>query len=191
MNTIKLIAGLGNPTKAYQKTRHNVGFWLLDELAKRHSVNFVDNSRIQGLLTNIYWFDEKVYLLKPMTYMNRSGTSVGIGARYFKISPQNILIVHDELDFEVGVTKFKQGGGHGGHNGLRDIVAHLDSSNFCRLRIGVGHPGASEMVTPYVLKNPSAQEEIEIKQAITRAIDLMPRLIQGDYQSFMNSLHSE
>ncbi len=189
MDPIKLIVGLGNPDKAYEKTRHNAGFWFLDELAKRNSIKYVYIGQAQGLASKIYYSSGPVHLLKPMTYMNNSGRSVSFFMRYFKVSSCNVLVVHDEVDFDVGVVRFKKGGGHGGHNGLRDIIACLNLSDFCRLRIGVGHPRASGQVSGYVLGKPSSKEEMSISNGISKAIDQLPGLLQGDSQCFMNSVH--
>lgn len=183
--------GLGNPTKTYEKTRHNAGFWVLNELARRNSVKFVANPKMQGSLAQLCFSGEKIQLLKPMTFMNDSGRSVGLAAHYFKIPPQNLLVVHDELDFEPGITRFKKDGGHGGHNGLRSIITHLNSSQFCRIRIGIGRPDAGREVTSYVLNRPSAREEIEMQVGISKVVDLIPDLVKGDYQSFMNRVHTD
>ena len=189
LNSIKLIVGLGNPDKTYENTRHNVGFWFLDELAKRHSIKFVHTSQVQGLVSKSYLFGGTVHLLKPTTYMNHSGRSVSFFTRYYKVLPRHMLVVHDEVDFDVGVIRFKKDGGHGGHNGVRDIIACLNLREFCRLRIGIGRPGSSEQVSRYVLAKPPVHEEISISEGISKAIDRLPELLQGDYQSFMNSMH--
>ncbi len=189
MDSIKLIVGLGNPDKAYEKTRHNVGFWFLDELAKRHSIKFAHASQVQGLVSKSHFFGGTVHLLKPTTYMNHSGRSVSFFTNYYKVSPCNMLVVHDEVDFDVGVVRFKKDGGHGGHNGVRDIITCLNLRDFCRLRIGVGRPSSSEQVSRYVLAKPPVQEEKSIFEGISKAMDRLPELLQGDYQGFMNSMH--
>lgn len=188
INAIQLIVGLGNPTETYSATRHNAGYWFVDEVADRYSVAFRHQSQLQGFLAKIA-FNGSVYLFKPSTYMNHSGRAVGLISRYYKIPPDQILVVHDELDFDVGVVRLKKDGGHGGHNGLRDIIANLSSKNFCRLRIGIGHPGVSGEVISYVLQKPSVTESQEIHAAISAVIDVIPSLIKGDYQAVMNSLH--
>ena len=190
MDSIKLIVGLGNPDKVYEKTRHNVGFWFLDELAKRHSVKFVHASQVQGLVSKSYFFGRTIHLLKPTTYMNHSGRSVSLFAHYYKVPPRNILVVHDEVDFDVGIIRFKKDGGHGGHNGVRDIITCLNLREFCRLRVGIGRPGSVEQVSRYVLAKPPVNEGVSISEGISKAIDQLPELLQGDYQSFMNSMHS-
>ena len=174
MDSIKLIVGLGNPDKAYEKTRHNVGFWFLDELAKRHSIKFVHASQVQGLVAKSFFFGGTIHLLKPTTYMNNSGRSVSFFARYYKVSPRNMLVVHDEVDFDVGAIRFKKDGGHGGHNGVRDIITCLNLSDFCRLRIGIGRPGLNDSVSRYVLAKPPVHEEISISEAISKALDRLP-----------------
>lgn len=190
VSIIRLIVGLGNPSDTYKKTRHNAGFWFLDDLATRNSLKFTHDTQMHGLLAKSYFNDIQVFLLKPLTFMNHSGRSVGAVVRYYRIQPENTLVVHDELAFDVGVIKFKKKGGHGGHNGLRDIITHLNSREFCRLRIGIGHPGDSRLSSDYVLGNSTVQEEKAIREGFTKAIDLIPRLIQGDCQGFTNSLHT-
>ena len=148
---IKLIVGLGNPGQQYEKTRHNVGFLFLDLLVIESGGAWVNESRFQGLFAEIVVAGSKVMLLKPTTFMNRSGGSVGKVARYYKLLPEEILVVHDELDFAPGVVKLKKNGGHAGHNGLRDIIAHLGSGDFYRLRIGIGRPSASAVIADFVL----------------------------------------
>lgn len=152
---IKLIVGLGNPGQEYEKTRHNAGFLFLDYL---HSGKWLNEPRFCGQTAIFQVGNESIRLLKPMTFMNRSGCSVGNIARYYKINPDEILVVHDELDFKVGIIKLKKGGGHGGHNGLRDIITHLDNNGFYRLRIGIDRPSSSNQVASYVLSGMSKFE---------------------------------
>ena len=147
-----LIVGLGNPGPKYEQTRHNAGFWFVDEVARRYRLDFAVDSRSQGLTARMDWEGEKIHLLKPMRYMNLSGGAVSAVAGFYKIQPSRILVAHDELDFEPGVVKLKVGGGHGGHNGLRDIVARLGSADFARIRLGIGHPGNRDEVVGYVLE---------------------------------------
>lgn len=180
---------MGNPSSRYEKTRHNAGFWFLDEIASRHHLSFQADSRIHGALAKLDFAQGAVFLLKPMTYMNRSGGSVAAVAHYYKITPGEILVAHDELDFEPGTVKLKAGGGHGGHNGLRDIIEKLGSSEFYRLRIGIGHPGNRADVTAYVLDRPSAAEGDILRAAISRAVDCFPDLLQGKLEAVMNVLH--
>jgi PTH1 family peptidyl-tRNA hydrolase len=186
----RLIVGLGNPSSRYEPTRHNAGFWFLDEIASRHRLTFRADQRTQGLLAKLDFEGETVFLLKPMTFMNRSGGPVAALASYCKIAPGQILIAHDELDFDPGVVKLKVGGGHGGHNGLRDIIGKLGSADFYRLRIGIGHPGYGEDVSDYVLDRPSRHESDILLAAVVRAADLLPDLLRGKIESVMNLLHA-
>jgi len=151
---IKLIVGLGNPGRQYEKTRHNAGFLFLDTLADQLGCTWVNESKFQGIFTQGKIANTPVMLLKPDTFMNRSGQSVGKIARYYKLQPEEILVVHDELDFNPGIVKLKKDGGHAGHNGLRDIIAHLNSNQFYRLRIGIGRPAAGKFVAVFVLSSP-------------------------------------
>lgn len=185
----KLIVGLGNPTPKYEHTRHNAGFWFADEIAQRYKLNFSADSRSQGMLARLDWEGESVYLLKPMQYMNRSGESVLALANFFKIEAARIIVAHDELDFPPGALKLKVGGGHGGHNGLRDIMARLGNSSFARMRVGIGHPGNRDEVVNYVLSNPSRHDEGLIHDAVARAADYFPQILVGKLDGVMNSLH--
>lgn len=187
---IKLIVGLGNPGRQYEKTRHNAGFLFLDELASKFGCVWVDDSRFQGMLSGCNISAEKVMLLKPETFMNRSGQSVGKVVRYYKLMPEEILVIHDELDLDVGIVKLKNGGGHAGHNGLKDIIAHLGSREFYRLRIGVGRPVTGKAVADYVLTSPSKGEWELINSAIDAAIACMDQLVTGDIAAVMNKLHA-
>lgn len=187
--SIRLIAGLGNPTAKYEQTRHNAGFWFLDEIAKQRNLTFRLDARSQGALAKLEHEGEAVFLLKPQTYMNRSGDAVLALARYWKIKSQQILIVHDELDFQPGQVKLKAGGGHGGHNGLRDISQKLGSNEFYRLRIGIGHPGDRNQVANYVLDRPSVADSKLIHEAIDRSAHQFQALLDGKYDTVMNLLH--
>lgn len=186
----RLVVGLGNPTPQYELTRHNAGFWFLDELARRNNLTFGSDARSQGMVARLDWKGESVYLLKPMQYMNRSGGSVLALANFYKIEPAQIVVAHDELDFPPGMVKLKVGGGHGGHNGLRDISLKLGNSGFTRIRIGVGHPGNRDEVVGFVLGRPSNQEADLIRRAINRASDCFPQLLESALDSVMNSLHA-
>ncbi|MCX7101625.1 MAG: aminoacyl-tRNA hydrolase [Methylobacter sp.] len=155
---IKLIVGLGNPGQQYHKTRHNVGFLFLDHLIKDKSYDWSKEARFDGLISEVVIGGVKVILLKPLTFMNCSGRAVSKVARYYKLRPNEILVVHDELDFGLGVMRLKKDGGHAGHNGLRDIIAHLSSKEFYRLRIGIGRPPAGRLVSDYVLSDNSQKE---------------------------------
>ncbi len=187
---IKLIVGLGNPGKEYEATRHNAGFWWVDELARVHNANYKADSKFHGLIAKAYVHAHEVHLLKPQTFMNVSGRAVGAVAQFYKIEPAQILVVHDELDLPPGSAKLKQGGGHGGHNGLKDIIAHLGSKEFWRLRIGVGHPGDKAEVVHFVLNTPRKEEQVLIDEAVQRAQDVAPLIIEGKLEAAMLKLHS-
>lgn len=185
----RLIVGLGNPTAQYEKTRHNAGFWFLDELAGEQRVSFHQDQRFHGWTGRLGVDGVPVHLLKPTTYMNRSGQAVGALAKYFKIEPAEILVVHDELDLSPGVVRLKRGGGHGGHNGLRDLIAHLGTADFYRLRFGIGHPGDRAAVIHYVLDTPMAAESEQIRDAMKRALKFVPAILDGELEKVMNHLH--
>ncbi len=189
-SAIKLIAGLGNPGIKYDKTRHNAGFWFVDELARRYSGIFKTESRFSGECCKVDIAGTTVWLLKPSTFMNRSGLSVKQLSSFFKISPSEILIAHDELDIDPGTIRLKSGGGHGGHNGLRDLHAQI-GKEYWRLRLGIGHPGDANKVADYVLSRPSAGDEIEIQRSIDASADEIERIISGDMQKVMNTLHTK
>nr|MDQ2995055.1 aminoacyl-tRNA hydrolase [Pseudomonadota bacterium] len=159
MHLIKLIVGLGNPGPQYASTRHNVGAWLVEELARQHHTALRADTKFLGQYCKIRLGDQECLLLVPTTFMNLSGQSVKALAQYYKIAPEEILVAHDELDFPTGQIRFKHDGGHGGHNGLRDIISHLHSKTFHRLRIGIDHPGNRDDVVGYVLKPPRASEQ--------------------------------
>jgi PTH1 family peptidyl-tRNA hydrolase len=187
---IKLIVGLGNPGRQYEKTRHNAGFLFLDELADDFGSSWIKENRFQGYITEISIAAQKIILLKPDTFMNLSGLSVGKVARYYKFSPEEILVVHDELDFLVGVVKLKKNGGHAGHNGLRDIISNLGSNDFYRLRIGIGRPQSSKTVADFVLSAPSKEEIQLLKSAFLNAKSFIPKIINEDIAIAMNKLNS-
>jgi PTH1 family peptidyl-tRNA hydrolase len=187
---IKLIVGLGNPGQQYEKTRHNAGFLFLDSLAKEFGCVWSNQARFQGLFAEYGVSGDKVMLLKPDTFMNRSGQSVGKIARYYKLFPEEILVVHDELDFNPGVLKLKKDGGHAGHNGLRDIIAHLGSKEFYRLRVGIGRPPPGKVVADFVLSAPSKLESEMMLKAFDLASVYMGQIINGDMAIVMNKLNS-
>ncbi|MFH2133748.1 MAG: aminoacyl-tRNA hydrolase [Pseudomonadota bacterium] len=187
---IKLIVGLGNPGKEYEATRHNAGFWWVDELARMQHANFKADSKFHGLVAKANLHGHEVHLLKPQTFMNVSGRAVGALAKFFKIEAAQILVVHDELDLPPGSAKLKLGGGHGGHNGLKDIIAHLGSKDFWRLRIGVGHPGDRAEVVNFVLNAPRKEEQVLIDEASQRAQEVAPLIIEGKLEAAMLKLHS-
>ncbi len=186
----RLIVGLGNPGKKYADTRHNAGFWLLDAFAAERSLTFTQKRTFGAEICHLD--DADCRLCKPTGLMNLSGRTVQSIAGYYKIPPPAILVVHDELDLAPGVVRLKRGGGHGGHNGLRDIILALGGdSSFVRLRIGIGHPGVQHEVTPYVLSRPPEDERRLIKRAIGDALAIMPLLFTGDLQRVMNELHRQ
>jgi peptidyl-tRNA hydrolase, PTH1 family len=188
---IQLIVGLGNPGAQYEATRHNVGFWWVEAIANALHESFRAEPKFLGELARVRIAGQDVRLLKPSTYMNRSGQSVVAVARYFDIPPERILIAHDELDLPVGVTRIKQGGGHAGHNGLRDSLSALGSREFWRLRIGIAHPGDRTLVTGYVLGRPSRDDESHIRESLDDAERRLPELVEGQFQMAMNRLHSQ
>ena len=189
MSQIALIAGLGNPGPGYKGTRHNAGFWFIDELSQHYSLDFKLESRFQGEVANAQIKGLPIRVLQPVTFMNESGQSVASLMRYFAIEPGSLLVVHDDLDLEPGVARLKEGGGHGGHNGLRDLIRHLDSNDFVRLRLGIGHPGHPDDVTDYVLHAPPAGQRSAILDAVSRAVALIEPMINGDHAAVMNELH--
>ena len=186
---IRLIAGLGNPEEKHVQTRHNAGFWFADAVAEQRGAVFRYQERFKGEVAHFSFEDEKIWLLKPSTYMNRSGQSLYAFAQFYKISVQQLLVAHDEIDLPNGSARIKCAGGHGGHNGLRSTFDHL-GPDFLRLRLGVGHPGHKDDVTDYVLKRPGAQERREIEAAIDRASDALDELLRGDVEAAMRQLHS-
>ena len=188
--SLRLIVGLGNPDPEHTATRHNAGFWFLDRLAAGSGVTFSMENRFLGQLSRIQNKDIDCRLLKPQTYMNESGRSVAAVMSYFKIDVGEILVIHDEIDLEPGTIRLKQGGGHAGHNGVRNIIDHIGSSDFLRLRIGVGHPGHKDGVIGAVLGSPSKEDKQMIEEAINRGIDIMPMIFEGEYEKVMTRLHS-
>jgi PTH1 family peptidyl-tRNA hydrolase len=190
MSEIKLIVGLGNPGQEYEATRHNAGFWWLDEVARTFGANFKAESKFHGLVARGALHGHEVHFLKPQTFMNVSGRAVGAVAQFYKIEAAQILVVHDELDLPPGSAKLKLGGGHGGHNGLKDIIAHLATKDFWRLRIGVGHPGERSEVVNYVLNAPRKEEQVLIEEAMQRAQEVAPLIIEGKLEAAMLKLHS-
>ncbi|OIR04708.1 peptidyl-tRNA hydrolase [mine drainage metagenome] len=187
---IKLIVGLGNPGREYEATRHNAGFWWVDELARNNDANFKNDSKFHGLVARAALHGHEVHLLKPQTFMNVSGRAVVALALFYKLLPDQILVVHDELDLPPGSAKLKLGGGHGGHNGLKDIIAHLGTKDFWRLRIGIGHPGERSEVVSYVLNAPRKEEQGLIEEAMQHAHDVAPLIIEGKLEAAMLKLHS-
>jgi PTH1 family peptidyl-tRNA hydrolase len=185
---LRLIVGLGNPGAEYEHTRHNAGWWLLEALARQANGSWRLESAHQAEVARARIGDGEPWLAKPQGYMNRSGTAVGALSRFYRIEPQEILVVHDDIDLPPGIARFKQGGGHGGHNGVRDVIAHI-GADFWRLRLGVGHPGARERVLDAVLDRPSASEQHAIEEAMQRALEALPELLRGGAQRAMQRLH--
>lgn len=186
MTAIRMIAGLGNPGHEYQTTRHNVGYWWVDELAHLQNLSFKNETKFHGLMAR----GHETLLLKPHTFMNASGRAVGALAQFYKIAPDEILVVHDDLDLQPGAARLKLGGGHGGHNGLKDIIAHLGTRDFWRLRLGIGHPGERAEVVNFVLNDPRKEEQVLIEQAMQRALEVSDLIIAGKQEAAMLKLHS-
>ena len=190
---IRLIAGLGNPGPDYERTRHNAGFWLLDQIADDLRVSFTNEKPFFGHVAKARVDGVAILLVKPMTYMNRSGQSVGALARFYKLAPEQILVAHDELDLLPGQAKIKQGGSHAGHNGLKDIQAALGSPAFWRLRLGIGHPrslGLAQQVVDFVLHPPRKEEQARIDETLDRARAIIPALLKGEFEQATQQLHS-
>jgi PTH1 family peptidyl-tRNA hydrolase len=186
---LRVIVGLGNPGPEHLNTRHNAGFWFVDLLAKRHGGEFRDYRKYSGETARVNISGQDLILLKPTTYMNRSGLSIRQISDFFKIAPADILVAHDELDLPVGTLRLKLGGGHGGHNGLRDTIAHIGEA-FWRLRLGIGHPGNKAEVIDYVLTRAPRAEEDLIYEAVNTAADCMPLLLEQGAERAMTKLHS-
>jgi PTH1 family peptidyl-tRNA hydrolase len=191
---IRLLAGLGNPGPEYEATRHNAGFWWIDAAARELGTTLQPERAYSGLAARVNRSAAAggpLWLLEPMTYMNLSGKSVAALARFFKIAPEEILVVHDELDLLPGQVKLKQGGSHAGHNGLKDIVAQLGSADFWRLRLGIGHPGVKAEVINYVLKKPSPEHRQAIEDGIARSLSALDALLAGEMEVAMRSVHTK
>ena len=185
MTSPRLIVGLGNPGNEYEDNRHNLGFWFVDRLARDLKVPLVAQGKFFGRVAR----DGDRWLLQPTTFMNHSGQAVAALARFYKIEAQEVLVVHDELDLSPGGIRLKQGGGNGGHNGLKDIQSHLASPDFWRLRLGIGHPGERNEVINYVLKAPRKEEHELIDRALDRCLLAWPKLGAGDYEAAQRQLH--
>jgi PTH1 family peptidyl-tRNA hydrolase len=184
---IRLVVGLGNPGKEYERTRHNAGFWLVERFAQANGIALRKDPKFKALVgknAGGAWF------VLPQSFMNASGQPVQMLAGFFRIKPEEMLVVHDELDFAPGVARIKQGGGIAGHNGLKDISQRVASHDYWRLRIGIGHPGDKDVVADYVLHKPSVEDKAAIDQAIDRALQVMPELLGGDLQAAIQKLHS-
>ena len=190
MTGLRLIVGLGNPGADHSRTRHNAGFWFIDALAESLGARFGLESKLYGESAKASIGGQNVWLLKPATFMNASGKSVAAALRYWKIEPQEALLAHDELDLPPGAARLKFDGGHGGQNGLRDTMQLLGHGEFHRLRIGIGHPGHKDRVTPWVLGRPGKADEAEIRRAIQDSLDVLPLAVAGDFNEAMKRLHT-
>ncbi len=188
---VALIVGLGNPGPQYEETRHNAGFWFVEAIARSQGQSFRAESKFFGDVAKVNIGGQQVWLLKPNTYMNRSGQAVVALANFYKIPLESMLVVHDELDLLPGTARLKQGGGHGGHNGLRDIVAQMGGNDFLRLRVGIGHPGNSKQVADFVLHRASQEEQRLIDESLDRALAVVPQAVTGELQKAMNALHTQ
>jgi PTH1 family peptidyl-tRNA hydrolase len=195
---IRMIAGLGNPGPEYEDTRHNAGFWLIDQLAREAGATLRVEPRFNALVARARLYGDDVWLIEPLTYMNLSGQSVGGLARFYKILPDEILVAHDELDLAPGIARFKRGGGSGGHNGLKDISAKLGTQDYWRLRIGIGHPrdlipgsAGKPDVANFVLKPPRREEQVEIDASIDKSRAVLSTFVQGQQEKAMMTLHRQ
>jgi len=183
------IAGLGNPEERHARTLHNAGFWFVDELARRAGAEFRYEKRFDAEICRIHFSDNDVWLIKPQSYMNLSGGPVRGVLEYYRLAVSDLLVAHDEIDLPPGTVRLKKGGGHGGHNGLRDVIKHT-GSDFMRLRIGVGHPGHKDLVTDYVLKRATAEVEEAMRRNIDDAADVVPTLVEDGIEAAMTRLHT-
>lgn len=190
MAALRLIVGLGNPGPEYARTRHNAGFRFVDELAAKAGASFRLDSKLFGETARVDIAGQPVWLLKPATFMNLSGKSVTAALRFWKFEPEQALLAHDELDLPPGVARLKFDGGHGGQNGLRDTMQLLGHGKFHRLRIGIGHPGSKDKVTPWVLGRANADDDLLIGRAIDDAIDVLPLAMDGNFMDAMTKLHT-
>jgi PTH1 family peptidyl-tRNA hydrolase len=187
---IRLLVGLGNPGPEYAETRHNAGFWFIDDVARKLGATLQPERNYQALAARVSGPDGPLWLLEPMTFMNLSGKSVAALARFFKIAPGEILVAHDELDLQPGQMKIKLGGSHAGHNGLKDIQAQLGSADFWRLRLGIGHPGVKAEVVNYVLRRPPAEHLTEIHKSIAQSLSALDLLLAGDMDNATKKIHT-
>jgi peptidyl-tRNA hydrolase, PTH1 family len=190
MESIRLLVGLGNHGPEYERTRHNAGYWWVDAIVHARKARFAKESKFHGWVAKVNEGEREFKVLKPATYMNESGRSVGAFLRFFQIEPGEMLVIHDELDLPPGVVKLKKGGGTGGHNGLNSIFEHLGTKDFWRLRVGIGHPGDKDLVADYVLDKPRRIESDLIEPAFERSLDLLPRIATGRMNDAMTWLHT-
>ena len=189
-NPIRIIAGLGNPEDRYERTLHNAGFWFVDALARKYGGSFKHEKKFDADSCRVKMHGEDVWLVKPQSYMNNSGQPIRGLLDYYRLNVTELLVAHDEIDLPPGTVRLKEGGGHGGHNGLRDILRHC-GADFLRLRLGVGHPGDKDQVTNYVLKRASSDVEAAIERNIDDAMLVMPELVDGDINAAMKKLHTK
>jgi PTH1 family peptidyl-tRNA hydrolase len=190
MDTVSMFVGLGNPGPDYSRTRHNAGFWFIDALAEQHQARWGLEKKLQAETAKITVAGRAIHLVKPATFMNHSGRAVLAALQYWKVEPGQCLLAHDELDLAPGVARLKFDGGHGGQNGLRDTMALLGHGRFHRLRIGIGHPGHKDKVTPWVLGRPGLDDGISIARAIEAALAVVPHLVEGRLNDAMKQLHT-
>ena len=190
MPGIRLIAGLGNPGPEYLRNRHNAGFWFADALASGAGARFGFENRLHAEACRVQVGGEQVRVIKPDTFMNESGRAVVAALNYWKLTPDELLVVHDDLDLPPGTARMKFDGGHGGQNGLRDIMAHLGHGKFHRLRLGIGHPGHKDQVTSWVLGRPSAKDEDTLLDGVARALNVLPLAVDGQFDKAMQQLHT-
>ena len=190
MAQLRLLVGLGNPGREHLRTRHNAGFWFIDALAEREGARFGLDAKLHGEVARCVINGRQVWLFKPTTFMNKSGIAVACALRYWKIEPEEMLVAHDDLDLPAGAARLKFDGGHGGQNGLRDIFEHLGHGKFHRLRLGIGHPGHKDRVTPWVLGRPGKVDEAAIIDAVGNGLDVLPLAVAGDFNEAMKRLHT-
>ncbi|EKE01655.1 MAG: hypothetical protein ACD_21C00082G0005 [uncultured bacterium] len=188
---IQLVVGLGNPGSQYEKTRHNVGFWLVNALVEKYQGNIKHEAKFKGLFGAVNISEHECKLLVPLTFMNLSGEAVRKVASFYKIPPESILVIHDELDFPPGDVRLKKGGGANSHNGVQNIIDQLGSNNFLRMRLGIGKPSFKADMINYVTSSPNKSETKQIHEAIDRAIEVIPDLISGDFAKAVQTLHSQ
>jgi peptidyl-tRNA hydrolase, PTH1 family len=187
---IRIVAGLGNPDEKYERTLHNAGFWFVDALARKFGGHFRYEKKFDAETCRVKIHGEDVWLIKPQSYMNRSGPPVRGLLDYYRLGPDELLVAHDEIDLPPGTVRLKEGGGHGGHNGIRDVIRHC-GPDFLRLRLGVGHPGEKDQVTNYVLKRGAAEVESAVERNIDDAISVLPELVEGKAGAAMKKLHTQ
>lgn len=189
--SLRMLAGLGNPGAGYVSTRHNAGFWLVEALAQAAGAPWKNETRFHGDVARVRLAGQDLWLLKPLQFMNRSGLAVRAFSDFYKIAPEEVLVAHDDLDLPLGTARLKRGGGTGGHNGLRDVHRHLGTADFLRLRIGIGHPGIREAVLDYVLQRPRVEEMRAIEDALADALDALETLLTDGWDHACTQLHSK